>query len=78
MIRWSAGWIAMVILIRYCFAMGNGWVMPGWVRTDADGKQTGRCIAFGVEAADAPSYCGILQGYFGRSTVFKESVMSLS
>ena len=59
------------VLFRYGQWLG---VMPGWVRTDADGKQTGRCITSGVEAADAPGYCGILQGYFGRSTVFKESV----
>ena len=32
------------VLFRYGQWLG---VMPGWVRTDADGKQTGRCIASG-------------------------------
>jgi len=49
-------------------------VVPGWTTEAADGTVTGRCIAPGVAAADAPRFCGILQGYWGTSTVFKEDV----
>ncbi|MEI4486278.1 ABC transporter permease [Frigidibacter sp. MR17.14] len=49
-------------------------VVPGWTRTDADGTVTGRCIARGADAAEAGRYCGILQGEWGTSTVFKQPV----
>ena len=50
-------------------------VLPGWTFEDPeDGKITGRCIDPGMEAADAPNYCGILQGDWGVSTVFKAEV----
>ena len=50
-------------------------VAPGWTRTDPDtGKKTGRCIKRGVTAEDAPSYCGLLQGNWGWSLVFKEPI----
>ncbi|SLN34638.1 Dipeptide transport system permease protein DppB [Pseudoruegeria aquimaris] len=49
-------------------------VLPGFTHTDEDGKVTGRCIRTGVEAADAPTFCGILQGDWGYSTVFKDEV----
>jgi peptide/nickel transport system permease protein len=52
-------------------------VVPGWTRTDEDGKITGRCIDSGMAAEDAPSFCGILQGDWGVSTVFKEDVSSI-
>jgi peptide/nickel transport system permease protein len=51
-------------------------VLPGWTRQTDEGV-TGRCF-IGTRSADAaaeaPSFCGILQGYWGQSTVFKESV----
>jgi peptide/nickel transport system permease protein len=50
-------------------------VLPGWTFEDpADGKITGRCIDPGMDPADAPRYCGILQGDWGFSTVFKAEV----
>ncbi len=50
-------------------------VLPGWTFEDPeDGKITGRCIEPGMEPADAPTYCGILQGDWGESTVFKDEV----
>jgi peptide/nickel transport system permease protein len=52
-------------------------VVPGWTRTDEDGKITGRCIDSGMAAEDAPSFCGILQGDWGESTVFKEDVSDI-
>ncbi len=51
-------------------------VLPGWTLETEDGV-TGRCITGSVtveEAAQARSYCGILQGDWGYSTVFKEDV----
>jgi len=48
--------------------------LPGHTFEDDDGKVTGRCIERGMEAADAPTFCGILQGSWGESTVFKADV----
>jgi len=51
-------------------------VLPGWTRTGEDGV-TGRCLLGVVsaeQAAQAASYCGILQGEWGQSTVFKAEV----
>ncbi|WP_434612278.1 ABC transporter permease [Tabrizicola sp. M-4] len=59
------------VLLRYGQWLG---AMPGWVRTDEDGKVTGRCIAEGADPATAPRFCGILQGDWGSSTVFKQPV----
>ncbi|MFY0691352.1 MAG: ABC transporter permease [Paracoccaceae bacterium] len=47
-------------------------VLPGHVFTDDDGKVTGRCIEPGQAPEEARSYCGVLQGDWGFSTVFKE------
>ncbi len=52
-------------------------VVPSYRHTHDDGKVTGRCIMPGQDAADAPNFCGILQGYWGYSTVFKDEVGSL-
>ena len=49
-------------------------VAPGWTRTDDEGKLTGRCIGLTEDPAEAPGFCGIIQGYWGESTVFKEGV----
>ena len=53
-------------------------VMPGWTRTTNEGEVAGRCIGrTPIPAADAESastYCGLLQGNWGFSTVFKEPV----
>lgn len=49
-------------------------VYPGWTGEDRDGKARGRCILPGTDQADAPSFCGILQGKWGWSTVSKAPV----
>ena len=50
-------------------------IAPGWTRTDDEtGKVTGRCIKRKVTAEEAPRYCGILQGDWGFSLVFKENI----
>ncbi|MBC2835295.1 ABC transporter permease [Paragemmobacter straminiformis] len=59
------------VLLRYAQWIG---VAPGWVRLEDDGTTRGRCIASGMAPEDAPTYCGVLQGQWGYSTVFKQPV----
>ncbi|WP_368187980.1 ABC transporter permease [Aestuariibius sp. HNIBRBA575] len=56
------------MVVRYGEWLG---IAPGWTRTDEAGEETGRCIAL-----DQPDrrFCGIIQGQWGHSTVFKEDV----
>ncbi len=49
-------------------------VVPGWVRTDEKGVTRGRCMRDGQDPATAATYCGILQGSWGQSTVFRQPV----
>lgn len=66
---------AQPLVIRYGEWLG-AW--PGWTREDADGQTVaGRCIPAGTDPAEAPSYCGILQGEWGESRVFREEVSSI-
>ena len=59
------------VFVRYGRWLG---VMPGWTHVAEDGTVTGKCIAKGMAPDEAPTYCGILQGYWGFSTVFKQPV----
>lgn len=59
------------LLTRYGEWLG---VVPGWTRKDEEGKITGRCIRGGIDYADAPRYCGVLQGEWGFSSVFKVKI----
>jgi len=61
---------AQPLVVRYGEWLG---VLPGWTR-EADGAVTGRCIRGGLTAETAPTRCGILQGNWGQSTVFKRPV----
>lgn len=61
------------MLVRYGQWLG---VVPGWTREE-DGVTTGRCIPRGTDPATAPRYCGILQGQWGYSTVFKAPVVTM-
>ena len=49
-------------------------LLPGWTGTAADGSAKGRCVEKGMDAETAPRYCGLLQGDWGFSTVFKVTV----
>ncbi len=49
---------------------------PGWVLTDDAGVTRGRCLQDGLDAATAPRFCGVLQGDWGFSTVFKKPVIT--
>ncbi|NJM82571.1 MAG: ABC transporter permease [Tabrizicola sp.] len=59
------------VIGRYSQWLG---VLPGWTFTDDKGVTRGRCIRDGSDPALAAKYCGILQGNWGQSTVFKEPV----
>ena len=61
------------VLARYGEWLG---VVPGWTR-EADGVVTGRCIREGIDAAAAPRFCGILQGEWGYSRVFRSEVVDV-
>lgn len=60
------------MVLRYGEWLG---VVPGWTREDPNtGEITGRCIDYGMDPADAPTRCGLLQGDMGFSTVSDENV----
>jgi peptide/nickel transport system permease protein len=46
-------------------------VMPGWIGTTTDGTITGRCVVAGQDPTANARYCGLLQGEWGISTVFR-------
>ncbi|MEL6702055.1 MAG: ABC transporter permease, partial [Pseudomonadota bacterium] len=50
---------------------------PGFITTKDDGQTVGRCVRPGVAVEDTPEYCGVLQGNWGFSTVFKDNVGSI-
>lgn len=71
-IRWiENNGYATSVFHRYGEWLG---VVPGWVKPTDQGEIRGRCIARGADPAQAPAYCGLLQGTWGKSTVFKEPV----
>ncbi len=49
-------------------------VLPGYVITGSDGETRARCARKGASVEDASTYCGVLQGDWGFSTVSKENV----
>ncbi len=61
------------VLGRYGQWLG---VVPGWVRVDEKGTARGRCFEAGADPATAARYCGILQGDWGHSTLFKKPVLA--
>ncbi len=52
-------------------------VVPGWTHTDEKGVTRGRCIADAAALDTAPKFCGLMQGNWGFSTVFKEPVIAV-
>jgi peptide/nickel transport system permease protein len=64
---------AQPVLKRYGEWLG---ILPGWTREE-NGETTGRCIARGSDPELAPARCGILQGNWGTSTVFKAPVSEI-
>jgi peptide/nickel transport system permease protein len=64
---------AQPLVVRYGQWLG---VMPGWTRV-VEGETTGRCISAATPVESAPSFCGVLQGDWGFSTVFKRPVSEI-
>jgi peptide/nickel transport system permease protein len=52
-------------------------VLPGYVIEGKDGQTRARCQKPGTELEDAPTFCGVLQGDWGTSTVFKDDVSKI-
>jgi len=52
-------------------------VAPGWVTEKPEGKTFGRCFAEGTPEEERRSFCGVIQGDWGTSTVFKDDVSSI-
>mgnify|MGYP001273319738 FL=1 len=52
-------------------------VVPGYVIEGSDGKVRGKCFVADDTIETAPMFCGILQGDWGQSTVFKDEVFSI-
>jgi len=48
-------------------------VVPGYRITGSDGTERSRCSNHGSIKEDTPRFCGIAQGYWGFSSVFKEA-----
>lgn len=61
------------MLVRYGEWLG---VLPGWT-TDTGEVTRGRCFAPGDDPATAPAFCGVLQGEWGISRVFRDDVSSI-
>jgi len=59
---------------RYAEWLG---VKQGWTRTDDKGVARGLCVNLNAPAETAPRYCGVLQGNWGFSTVFKDPVLTV-
>ena len=62
------------VVTRYGQWLG---VLPGFRGTDTEGNAVGSCIERGVAPAQAPRYCGLLQGDMGTSTVFNAPVSEI-
>ncbi|MGR3662137.1 MAG: ABC transporter permease [Paracoccaceae bacterium] len=60
--------------VKYAQWLG---ALPGFTYTDDEGKTTGRCINKNNTPETAPKFCGVLQGDWGQSTVFKEPVSKI-
>lgn len=52
-------------------------VLPSYRHENTDGTIQGRCILPGKTPEESPDFCGVLQGYWGFSTVFKDEVGSI-
>ena len=52
-------------------------VAPGWVTEKEDGTTIGRCFNDATPVDERSTFCGVLQGDWGQSTVFKDDVGSI-
>ncbi|MEL6293985.1 MAG: ABC transporter permease [Pseudomonadota bacterium] len=61
-------------LVKYGRWLG---VAPGWTNETAEGVVTGQCFAENAPLEERQRYCGLLQGDWGFSLVFKNEVATL-
>ena len=52
-------------------------VLPGFVNETDSGQVYGRCVEGGVPLEETPRFCGVLQGDWGTSSVFREDVSEI-
>ncbi|WP_425100662.1 ABC transporter permease [Tropicibacter sp. S64] len=60
------------VLVKYGEWLG---VLPGYVITGTDGETRARCAEPGQPVEEARHFCGVLQGHWGFSSVFKVPVL---
>ena len=65
---------SQILPVKYGQWLG---VLPGYVIEGADGEVRARCTEPGQAVEDASTFCGILQGDWGFSTVFKDDVSTI-
>ena len=59
------------VFVKYGRWLG---VAPGWTNVSDDGIVTGQCFAENAAEDQRPTFCGVLQGDWGFSLVFKDEV----
>lgn len=52
-------------------------VLPGYVIDGSDGETRARCAGSRAPTEETRTFCGIIQGEWGQSTVFKDDVASI-
>jgi len=52
-------------------------VAPGWTRVDEEGELQGRCVRRAEDPTNPPKFCGLLQGDWGFSLVFKNDISEI-
>ena len=62
------------LVVKYGQWLG---VLPGFVIDGTDGQLRGKCIPLGGTAEGAPRFCGVIQGSWGYSQVFKQPVLDV-
>ena len=62
------------VLVKYGEWLG---ILPGYVIRGNDETVRAKCAKPGTEVADAPRFCGVLQGDWGWSTRFRENVSEI-
>ncbi|MEO0391079.1 MAG: ABC transporter permease [Pseudomonadota bacterium] len=74
-----ASWLGDRGYLDNTFVKYGRWlgVAPGWVTEKEDGTITGMCFAENAPAEDRDRFCGVLQGDWGFSLVFKDEVSEL-
>ncbi|WP_299653309.1 ABC transporter permease [uncultured Tateyamaria sp.] len=74
-----ASWLDDRGYIDNTFVKYGRWlgVAPGWVTEKDDGTVTGQCFEENAPMEERATFCGVLQGDWGFSLVFKDDVSSL-